>query len=95
MKRACATHVGLGHWVTVLDTGQPILRLVLGLNDTTVNKIEEGRLRVAVVLAQPLEELVGLAEVENVQRAPALAGANVEPSLALVEERQKLTQIEF
>lgn len=85
MKRG-DTHVGLVHWVAVLDTGQPVLGLVFGLHDASVDELEEGGLGVAVVLAQALEELVRLAEVEDIQGSPGLAGADVEPPLALREE---------
>lgn len=36
------THVGLVHWVAVLDAGQPVLRLVFGFHNAAVDELEEG-----------------------------------------------------
>lgn len=89
------TYVGLVHRVTVGDTGEPVFRLVLRVDDSTINELQECGFGVAVILAEILEELVGFSQVEDVERAPSLTGADVEPPLTLSEQRQELTEVEL
>lgn len=98
MLLACGTvnsYIGLVHWVAVGNAGQPVLGLVLRVHNSSVDKLEESGLRVAVVLAQGLQELVSLSQVKDVERAPGLTSADVEPPLALGEQRQELTEVKF
>lgn len=89
------TYIGLVHWVAVGNAGQPVFRLVLRVDNSSVDELQETGLRVAVVLAQVLQELVGLSQVKDIERAPSLASADVEPALALSEQRQELTEVKF
>lgn len=81
-----ATYIGLGHWVTILDARQPVLGLVFGFYNPTVDEFQKCGLGVAVVLAQALEELVGLTKIEHVKGSPSLASADVKSPLAFREE---------
>lgn len=89
------SYIGLVHWVAVGNAGQPVLGLVLRVHNSSVDELEESGLRVAVVLAEGLQELVGLSQVKDVERAPGLTSADVEPPLALGEQRQELIEVKF
>lgn len=78
------------HRIAVLDAAQPVLGPVLRLDDPAVDELEECGSRIAVVFAQASQEPVHLAQVENVQRAPGLRGADVEPALTLTEVREEV-----
>lgn len=80
------THVCLVHRIAVFNTAQPILRLVLGINNPSINELEECGLRVAIVLAETLQKFVCFPKIEDIERAPGLAGTDIEPALALREE---------
>lgn len=54
------TYIGLIHWVAVGNAGQPVLGLVLRVDNSSIDEFQESGLGVAVVLAQVLQELVGL-----------------------------------
>lgn len=88
------THIDIVHGITVLYAAKPIFSLILGVNDTVVDKLQERRLRIVVIFAQTLEEFVCFPKVKHVKRSPRLTGADVEFSATLAKEIKQFVEIE-
>lgn len=59
-----------------------------------VDKLEESRLRVVIVVTQPFQKLVRLSQIQDIQRSPRLAGADVKLAASFAQERDEPLEIE-
>jgi hypothetical protein len=61
-----AAYIDVVHRIAIFHTVQPVLCLVFRVDDSMINKIEEGGLRIVAVFAETFQELVRLGQVEDV-----------------------------
>ena len=64
---AWQTHINIVHWVTVSNAGEPVLRLVFGFHNPSVNELEKAGSVVAVVFTEAPQESVCLSQVKDVK----------------------------
>lgn len=89
------TYINIVHRVAVFHACEPVLGLVLRLDNAPINEVEKVGLGVAIVLAKSAEELVGLPKVKDIEGSPGLLGTDVESTLSLTEECDQIIEVEL